>query len=293
MKAVLFYLFYTINWIITLLPLGILYLMSPVFFFFLYVFPGYRRKIVMKNLRNAFPEKDEVELNKISRKFYWHLSNLFIEILKLQHMRPSAFRKRYRVTNPEVLNDLLKKGQSAVGAFGHFGNWEWMASLPLVTNFKALCVYKPLYNKYFDKFFLDFRTQYGLELVKMVSTGRTIYRYESEGINTYTGLVCDQIPPNGEIQYWTRFLNQDTAVYLGIEKLSKKYNMAVVFVNMTRIKRGYYELTFELLTDKPNELKPYEVTELHVRRLEDQIMKNPQYWMWTHRRWKHKKPADA
>ncbi len=291
MKAVLFNIFKAINWIITLLPLSVLFVIfSPLFFFVLYYVPGYRKNVVMKNLRNSFPDKKEEDLKTIAKKFYKHLADVFLEIMKLQHMKPSEIKRRYRVTNPELLNNLKKEGKSTIAVFGHYGNWEWIISLPLSIEYKCVTVYKPLANKYFDKYFFDFRSQYGLELIPMIKTGRTVFRYEKAGINTLTGLVADQTPPNGEIQYWTKFLNQDTPVYLGIEKLSHKFNMAVIFFKIEKVRRGYYELKAELVTDDPSKLAPYEVTEKHVKMLEEQIKRRPELWMWTHKRWKHKKP---
>ncbi len=293
MKAVLFYIFNAFNRVITLLPLRVLYGFTPVFYFILYYFPGYRKDVVMKNLRNSFPDKTEKELVAVSKKFYRHLADIFVEIMKLQNMKASEIKKRYKVMNPEILDRLNDQGRSTVGVFGHYGNWEWIISLPLSIKYKSITVYKPLANEYFDRYFKQFRSQYGLELIPMIKTGRTLYRYEKAGINTLTGLVADQTPPNGEIQYWTRFLNQDTPVYMGIEKISHKFNMAVVFLHIDKVKRGYYELTIEMITEEPGKLKPYEVTEKHVRLLENQIRKRPELWMWSHRRWKHKKPAGA
>ncbi|HKL67732.1 MAG TPA: lysophospholipid acyltransferase family protein [Bacteroidales bacterium] len=290
MKAILYYIFKALNWLITLLPLGLLYFFSPLFYFILYYFPGYRKKIVMNNLRNSFPGKKDIELKIISKKFYRHLADLFIEVLKLQHMSSRSIKKRYKVLNPELLDNLKKEGKSTIAVFGHYANWEWIISLPLSLDYKCITVYKPLANKYFDRYFKKFRSQYGLELITMTQTGRTVFRYEKGGINTLLGLVADQTPPNGEIQYWTRFLNQETPVYLGIEKLSHKFNMAVVFFNIDKVKRGYYELYAELISENPVELEPYAVTELHVRKLEEQIRRRPELWMWSHRRWKHKKP---
>jgi len=293
MKAVIFYIFLSLNWVITLLPLKILYGFSPVFYFVLYHLLRYRRAIVLKNLRNSFPEKTKRELFTISKKFYRHLADVFIEVLKLQHMKASEIKKRYKIINPELLDKIKDEGKSTIAVFGHYANWEWILSLPLNIKYKILTAYKPLTNKYFDRYFLKFRSQYGLELIPMIRTGRTLYRYEEAGINTLTGLVADQTPPKSEIRYWTKFLNQDTPVYLGIEKLSHKFNMVVVFFHIDKVKRGYYEVIPEIITDEPARLKPYEVTEKHVKLLEEQIKRRPELWMWSHRRWKHKKPADA
>lgn len=293
MKAILFYIFFVINWVITLLPLRILFGFSPLFHFVLYHILRYRREVVMQNLRNSFPEKTEQELITISKKFYRHLADLFIEILKLQHMKASEIKKRYRLKNPELFDKIKDEGRSSIAVFGHYGNWEWVTSLPLNIKYKILAAYKPLANKYFDQYLLKIRSQYGIELFPMISTGRILYRYEEAGINTLTGLVADQRPPKNEIQYWTKFLNQDTPLYLGIEKLSHKFNMVIIFFHIDKIKRGYYEVTPEIITDEPAKLKTYEVTEKHVKLLEEEIKRRPELWMWSHRRWKHKKPVDA
>ena len=290
MKSILFYIFYGLNWVITLLPLRILFGFSTILYFILYHIVRYRRDVVIQNLRNSFPEKTEQELVIISKRFYRHLADLFIETLKLQHMKASEIKERYKIKNPELFNKIHDEGRSAIVVFGHYGTWEWVISLPLNTKYKTLTVYKPLSSKLFDRYFLKIRSQYGLELVPMSRTGRTIYHYEQAGINTLTGLVADQRPPRSESQFWTKFLNQDTAVYLGIEKLSKKYNMVIVFFHIDKVGRGYYEVTPEIITDEPESLKPYEITEKHVELLEEEIRLRPELWMWSHRRWKHKKP---
>ncbi|MBS0011444.1 MAG: lysophospholipid acyltransferase family protein [Bacteroidales bacterium] len=292
MKAVLFYIFYSVNYIITLLPLRVLYGFSPLFYFILRYIAGYRKEVVLTNLRNAFPKKSEEEIIDISKKFYRHLADMFIEVLKLQHMKAGEIRERYKVIKPELLDALKEEGRSAIAVFGHYANWEWINSLPLSINYKTITVYKPLTNKYFDKHFLAFRSQYGMELVTMAKTGRVLYSYEDAGVNTLTGLIADQTPPRSEIRYWTKFLNQDTPVYLGIEKLSRKFNMVVVFLYIDKVKRGYYEIRPEIITREPGRLQPYEITDKHVKLLEEQINKRPELWMWSHRRWKHKKPAD-
>jgi len=291
MKAVLFYIFRSVNWVLTLLPLNILYAFSPLFYFILFYFPGYRKSVVLNNLNNAFPLKTKEEIDTILKKFYRHLADVFIEVLKLQHMKAPEIKKRYKVINSELLDKLSDQGKSTIAVFGHYANWEWIISLPLSIKYRSVTVYKPLANKYFDRYFKKLRSQYGLELVPMSRIGRVLYSFENEGTNSLTGLVADQTPPYSEIQYWTKFLNQDTPVYPGIEKISRKFNMAVVFFHLDKVKRGYYELRPRLITAEPLSLQPWELTEKHVHLLEDQIKNRPELWLWTHRRWKHKKPA--
>lgn len=291
-KALLFYLFYGINWVITLLPLRVLYLFSYLYYIFLAWVPGYRKKVIMNNLRNAFPEKDEKELKRIRARFYLHFADLFIESLKLQHMSARELKKRYHINYPEILDRLNDEGRSALAVFGHYGNWEWIVIAQLFTSLKFLVVYKPLSNKRFDSYLLKIRSGYGIELVPMANTLRAFIEHEKRGISTITALVSDQTPPKREIQYWTRFLNQDTPIYLGIEKLATKFNLAVLYFNISLVRRGYYTIDIELLTDDPRSLGEHELTEMHVRKLENQIKERPELWLWSHRRWKHKKRVD-
>jgi len=246
----------------------------------------------MKNLANAFPEKNDEELVNISKKFYRHLSDLFVEVLKLQHMRPAEIKKRYKLNNPELLSRLFKQGKSTIAVFGHYGNWEWYGCLPLLIEYKFVTVYKPLKNSFFDRYFQNFRSQYGTILVPMAKTGRVLYQYKSEGTKILLGLIADQTPPKREIHYWTKFMNQDTPIYMGIEKLSHRYNMPVVYFRLDKVKRGYYEVNPEMIAEDPSKLGPNEITEKHVRLLEEHIRNRPELWMWSHRRWKHKKPED-
>ncbi|MDT8401046.1 MAG: lysophospholipid acyltransferase family protein [Bacteroidales bacterium] len=293
MKGILFYIFSAFNRVITLLPLKALYVFSPLFYFTLYHLIKYRKAVVIKNLRNALPDKTEGEIKDTSKKFYRHLSDVFIEVLKLQNMKAPELKERYKLINPEVLDKLKDEGKSTIAVFGHYANWEWIISLPLSIRYRTIMVYKPLTNKFFDRYFYKFRSQYGIELSPMSRIGRILYQYEEDGINTLVGLVSDQTPPKKEIRYWTKFLRQDTPVYLGIEKLAHKFNMAVVFFHIDKIRRGYYEVRPEIITEEPGKLKPHELTEKHVSMLEEQIRRRPELWMWSHRRWKHKKPEEA
>ncbi len=289
MNAILFHLFNITNWLITLLPLNVLYLFSYPIYFILCYFPGYRKEIVMTNLKNAFPEKKETELKKIRRKFYMHLAEMMVEVLKLRNMSAGEMKERFRVMNPEVLDNLEREERSSIAVFGHYGNWEWIIAIQMFTEYKCLTVYKPLTNKYFDRYFKKIRTKYRLELVPMSDTLRSIIRYKNNGVNTVTALLSDQRPPRNEIRYQTKFLNQETPVYLGIEKLSVKFDMVILYLRINKIKRGYYELHIETITDKPRSFKPYEITDLHVSILEKQIKERPELWLWSHRRWKHSK----
>lgn len=289
MKAVLYYIFSIFAWLISLLPLSILYVFSYLLFFLFYYFPGYRKEVVYKNLRNSFPDKSESELKSISRRFYKHLADMFIEGIKLRHMSEKQLRRRFKYINPELVNSYYDKKQDAIAAFGHYGNWEWIIGMHKFINYHVLTVYKPLHNKYFDRYFFNIRSKYGMEILPMASILRRIISCSNEGINTITALVADQTPPRKEIHHTINFLNQETPVYLGVEKIASRFNMAVFFYNIRKVKRGYYEVEAELITDKPQELKEHELTRMHMERLEMLIREKPEYWLWSHRRWKHTK----
>lgn len=289
MKAILFYIFYTINWVLTFLPLEVLYLFSYLFYFLMYYFPGYRKKVVWLNLRNSFPDKSDHDLKVLMRKFYLHLSNIIIESLKLQHMREDELKRRFRYNNLELLERLNSEGRSSLAVFGHYCNWEWICGIQNLTTYKAITVYKPLKNKYFDIYFKKIRMQFELELISMSQTLRTVTKYNNSGNNFIIAMVSDQTPPRGDIQFWTDFLNQDTPFYNGAEKIARKYDMPVIFFKTKKIKRGYYEVDLELLTESPGSLLENEITRRYASTLEKQILEAPQYWLWSHRRWKHKR----
>ena len=291
MGTIGFYIFYGINWIITLLPLKILYIFSDILFLFLYYFPSYRRKVVDENLRNSFPEKSAYEIALIARKFYRHLADLFIETLKLTHLSNKELKKRFTVSNPELFETLYNSGRDLVVVHSHYNNWEWLGvCLPLYTKYKCVGVYKPLQNKLFNRFINNYRLRNNAELAPMQLIVRKIIENQRKNIGMYV-FVADQTPAKALIEYYTDFLNQETPVFLGIEKISAKYDMPIVFFNVQKVRRGYYNLTVELLFDRTKDLPKYRVTETHVKRLEEVIRKNPEYWIWTHRRWKYKKPS--
>lgn len=291
MNALVFYIFYVINWVIMLLPLRILYILSDIIFLIFYYFPGYRKKIVMSNLKNSFPEKSTGELKAIQKKFYRHLSDIIIEILKITHLGKQELLKRCVIENIEVLNRLYSEGRNVVGVMGHYNNWEYMSAVSLMTDYKCIVVYKPLKNKYFDKYLLRLRTKNNVLLSPMSHVMREVISRRNSGEKILIFLLTDQTPAKEDINYWTTFLNQETPVYLGAGKISSKYNMAVVFVNQRKIKRGYYSVKLEILLEETANLTEEEITEFHVRRLEKMIMEKPENWLWSHRRWKHKRVA--
>jgi KDO2-lipid IV(A) lauroyltransferase len=287
-----YYIFYGINWIITLLPMRVLYIFSDLLYFVLYYFISYRRNVVAENLRNSFPEKTSGELKILEKKFYRHLSDLLIETFKMVHMSASQQRKRFTYSNLQIIDKLRDEKRDIIAVVGHYNNWEWPTMLPYYTKYKSIIIYRPLQNRYFDMFMNNLRTKFGLVLTPTSQVIREIVKYRMNNINTLSVFISDQTPPKGDIRYWTKFLNQDTPVFTGVEKIASKYDMALVFFHVQKVSRGYYNLDVELLFDHSGGLPENLITETHVRRLEEIIIEKPEYWIWSHRRWKHKKPVE-
>ena len=290
MGTIIFYLFYGINWIVTLLPLRVLYIFSDMLFLILYYFPSYRKNVVATNLKNSFPGKSPEEIASIQKRFYRHLADLFIETLKLTHLTNKQLNRRFDISNPELLNNLYDAGRDVVVVHSHYNNWEWLVCLPLFTKHKNICIYKPLQNKLFNRFLNNLRSRNNMGLTPMTSVIREIADKRKDNIRALYAFIADQTPALPDIRYWTKFLNQETPVYIGVEKIAARYDMAVVFFNVQKVKRGFYSLKIELLFEHPAGLPEYLVTDTHVKRLEEVIREKPEFWIWTHRRWKHKKP---
>ncbi|HLN20037.1 MAG TPA: lysophospholipid acyltransferase family protein [Bacteroidales bacterium] len=293
MGAIGYYIFYSFNWVITLLPLSFLYIVSDFLYLLLYYFPTYRKKVVRENLTRSFPEKSLEEIKTIEKKFYHHLSDLIIEVLKLTHISEKELSKRFRLENSELLEKLYSEKRDIIAVMAHYNNWEWLTVFPLATKYKSISIYKPLHNKHFDELINHFRTRFGMVLTPMSAILRELINDRKNGINTLSAFISDQTPPVSDIRYWTKFLNQDTPMYMGAEKIAERYDMAVMFFHIKKVSRGHYVLSPELLFEHTAGLPDHIITEAHVKRLEEIIKENPQYWIWTHRRWKHKKPADA
>ena len=292
MDAIGYYIFYGINWILSLLPLRILYIISDFIYLLLYYFPSYRRKVVENNLKNSFPEKTVEELKSIEKKFYKHLADLLIETFKLLHMSKIEQRKRFTYSNIGIIDKLREEKRDIIAVLGHYNNWEWPTLLPDYLKYKIVIIYKPLQNKYFNRFINNQRSKYGIVLTPTSQIIREIINFRNNSINTVSVFLSDQIPARGDIRYWTTFLNQDTAVFTGAGKIASKYDMAIVFFHIQKVKRGYYNLDIELLLEHTAGLPENIITETHVRRLEEIIREKPEYWIWSHRRWKHKKPVE-
>jgi len=268
------------------LPLRVLYIISDFMFLFIFYIIKYRRKVVKQNLKNSFPGKTDKELNKIEREFYHHFSDLIFEIIKLTSISEGNLRERVIFTNPELFEKY--KEVSIVLAVSHYGNWEWgISGISLNTEQKMMGVYKKLNNLFFNDFMNKNRAKFGADLVEINGTFR--YLIKNKNNPKIIGLLADQSPTKNDSNYWTTFLNQETSVYLGPEKISKKFNYPVLFCSMKKVKRGYYEVFIEELCTNPEKTTEGEITSLYLQKAEEKIKENPEFWLWTHRRWKHKR----
>jgi KDO2-lipid IV(A) lauroyltransferase len=289
MNKISFFLFYIFAWFIAILPVRLQYLFSDGVFVIAYYLIGYRRNVVMQNLKNAFPEKTETELHIIEKKYYQHLVDVFIEVLAMFSLNEKRMQKRHKFINIELLQNLYDKNVGIVGVSGHYNNWEWLNFLNSKVNYIGLAIFKPISNPLYENFMNKIREKFGSLAVSMNNTLREIIEQKRKGKLPFVLMVSDQAPSYTEKNYWTQFLNQETLFFTGVEKIAKKYNFAVVFIKMRKIKRGYYETTFELITEEPLKTEEYFITKQYVEKLEELIKENPNYWLWSHKRWKNKR----
>ncbi|HOK60083.1 MAG: lysophospholipid acyltransferase family protein [Tenuifilum sp.] len=278
--------------IVAIIPWGLIYGYSNLMAKLLHNVLKYRVRVTRSNLRLAFPEKSDAELAVIEKQSYQNLADISVEALKGFTMRNSAIRERHKILNPELLDYYYNQKQSIIGVAGHLNNWEWGAlSAGIQLKHHPVAIYKPLSNKLIDWFIKWNRSIRGTELVPTNQTFDTFQKYKHKPC-IYI-LVADQSPSNLSKAYWINFFNQDTACIHGPEKYAKMYNYPVIYIDIKRVKRGYYTVELSVLCDKPNELKDGELTAAYMHRLEQSIRENPESWLWTHRRWKRKRPQKA
>jgi KDO2-lipid IV(A) lauroyltransferase len=287
MKFISYIFTYCFVWLLHLLPERILYILSDLLYLLMYHVVAYRKKVVYDNLRKAFPEYENHTIRRIAKKFYRHLSDLMLEQAALHFYSESKVLQKISYKNPELLNDLYGRGKMVMAVLGHYGNWEYLASLALVIDYPVVGIYKPLRNRYFDRMIRRNREAYGVITVPMKQIGRKLVEYHRKNEPVLSLFLGDQRPQYKQIQYWTKFMDLDTPMFLGTEKLARKLDAAVVFLKIRKIKRGRYEMEAELICENPAGLESNEITNRHVSILEDLIREEPAYWLWSHKRWKH------
>ena len=275
--------------IVAKFPFWFIYLLSSIFYRIVYFIVSYRKSIVFKNLKNAFPEKTEIDIKTISKKFYRHFCDLTLETIKMRGMKVADFEERMKVANAELINGYFDQGRSVMVLTMHYNNWEWGTYLSVYLKHKSLAVYKPLTNVRFDKFMNQTRSGFNAELVKNEHVLRHLLRYEKLKVPVFLWLAGDQSPVAAH-QYWFRFLNQDAMFYPGPALISKRFNQPVFFQKLEKTGRGKYVTTFELLCENPAEKSETEIIKIYIEKMEEIIREKPEYYLWSHKRWKRKRP---
>jgi len=271
-----------------LIPFWGLYRISDLVYFILYRLIGYRKKVILENLTKTFPERLKTENRQLLSKIYLNLTDIIIEGLKAFTMRRSQLLKRHKILNPELLDSIYKSGVSIIGVTGHYCNWEWGSlSSSLQTHYEAVAFYKPLSNKWIDRFMHWNRTRFGTKLTSIYETA--LMFEEQKNTQSIFLMAADQNPSKRKKSIWVDFLGRDTAFLDGPERYARKYNYPVVYMDVQRKKRGYYTIELSVITINPSELPEGEITKRYAQKLESVILNEPANWLWSHRRWKLKR----
>lgn len=275
------------------LPFGTLYMLSDVIYFIVYHLLGYRKRVVWNNLRESFPDKSDAEVKKVMSDFYRFFADYFVETIKLLHISDDEMRRRFVFHNIELIDRCFDEKRSIVIYAAHYGNWEWLPSVTLwsrhdFSNDVFAQVYRPLKNEWFDAFFLKLRSRFHSLSFTKKSVFRDLIRLKRDGKLSITGFMSDQHPSLNDDGYLTRFMNHDTAMITGTETLARRLDFAVLYFEITRQKRGYYDCTIREVALNPKNEPHGSITERYTRMLEAQIQRQPELWLWTHKRWKHK-----
>ncbi len=287
MKFLIFILVYPIVWLISLLPMRLLYLFSDFIYLLVYYIFGYRKKVVTSNLHLAFPEKSDKEIIKIQKKFYSHFIDIFIEMIKSFSISEKELQKRYQFSNIELLQEQEKKGKSIVLMGSHYANWEWIIVLNKYISFKTYAAYTRIQNKYFEKKILASRERLGANFKKTNEFIPFIESNKKNNVLALYGLLSDQSPQLDRSKYFSEFMGVKVPVHTGAEFLAKKFDHSVILLKTKKIKRGYYITEFKILAKNPNDYNNYEITDLFLREVESQIKEKPEHYFWSHKRWKH------
>ena len=291
-SRLIYWLTYAGMWLLALLPFKVLYILSDGLCFLMHHVMHYRRRVVRANLCNAFPEKSAAELRDIEREFYRYICDYMLEEVKMLRMSFKELCRRMEYDNKEEYLAMIEKHGGIVLLIPHYANFEWITGMSSIMQEGDIPVqiYKPLHNKYMDAMFKRIRTRFGGYNVAKHSTAREIIKLCRDNKRVAVGMITDQSPNPNEAHYWTTFLNQDTVFMDGAERIAKMMDFPVFYCELRKERRGYCRVDFDLVTDRPKETADGEITEIFARRLEQTIRKEPAYWLWSHKRWKLKRP---
>ena len=277
--------------LISYIPFRVLYVLSDGFFYLLYYFIRYRRKIVRKNLTESFPDKNSDEIKQIEKRFYHFFMDMILECCKLASISQENIMKHVKFKNIEIASSMLKQGKSVAVYIGHYGNWEWIPSLTMWcdnSRFAGGQIYRPLRNRCFDRLFLHLRTRFGTECIAKKDTLRVLLQHKRSGKPFVTGFMADQTPSPSNIHHWTMFMGMPTPVLTGYETLARKLDAVVVYIDVEILSRGYYKAVFKLMEEHPaNNTDGFPVADRYMAAMEHTISRSPHAWLWTHKRWKH------
>ncbi|WP_452222720.1 lysophospholipid acyltransferase family protein [Lacinutrix chionoecetis] len=293
MQFLAYIVIYPFFWLISILPFRLLYAFSDFLYVFIYQIFGYRKQVVQDNLRLVFPEKSSEEINTITKKFYHHLCDMVVESMKSMTISEADMKKRYSFTNVEVIKKLEQQQRDVIILCGHYASWEWIFILQTYISHKGFGVYKRLNNKYFDRLIKRIRARYNSHLITTKETIDTLKEVKASGELSITGFVADQSPKPEKARHWNDFMGVKVPFYTGAEMLAKDLEMAVVFFDVRKVKRGFYETTFRTIAVHPNEFPDYKITDQFKTFVEAQIKEQPEYYLWTHKRWKHRDKVPA
>ncbi|MBQ9230541.1 MAG: lysophospholipid acyltransferase family protein [Prevotella sp.] len=287
LKYTAYYILLGFWYVFSLIPLRMHYVFSDIIYYILYRIVKYRRRVVRRNLETSFPEKTEQEIQKIERAFYHWFCDYLVESVKLMTISKGNLKKRMVFKGTALVDEVINSGQSCAVYLGHYGNWEWITSLPLWVTPKAQCgqIYHPMENLCTDLLFLHLRQRLGAICISMQDTLRKILEYRKEEQPVVIGYISDQKPYWTNIHHWVNFLHHDTPVLTGTERIVRKVNHAVFYMDVRRIKRGYYEAEFKLITREPQKMAEYQITDIYYQMLEESIQRAPEFWLWSHNRW--------
>ena len=288
-----YYIAYALWYLLSLLPLWLLYFVSDLLFFPTYYLARYRRKIVRRNLTGSFPEKDLKEIVRIEKRFYHFFCDYIVETIKLFSMSEEQMKRRMVFKGVDhIVSAMEKEDKNFCFVYlGHYCNWEWIASLPYWCPDDVKCgqIYHPLYNKAFDRLFLRLRNQFGGECIAMKETLRRIIEMKRAKQKCIIGFISDQAPKWNSIHHWCDFPHPQTPVFIGTERIGKQVDALIYYADVKRTRRGYYLCEFKPLTHRPKEVPDYELTDRFTHLLEEMIKERPDFWLWSHKRWKRTK----
>ena len=289
MQFLVYILAYPVLWLISILPFRIFYWFSDCVYFLVYYIIGYRKKVVRANLALALPHLNDAERKKVEKKFYQHMCDMFLETIKTMSISADEMEKRFNVTNLDLILDYAKKGKSVILVASHYASYEWLLTINPKIGFQGVAVYKKLANPYFDKLVRKIRSKFHTELIETKKAIPLMAQNQRDGILSLYGLASDQSPKLDRIFHSSNFMGIEVPVHTGAEMLAKKYDLSVVFAKVKKVRRGYYEATFVSLADNPKDFEDFKITEKYLQEVEKQIMEAPEYYLWTHKRWKHRK----